>query len=659
MPVIVTIDRFSPYAERPETVAEFRRDLLIGLGTAVLNRRFVKIANAADAPILSGGASASDYFDVARQSSLTIQAKDGPDTWRTALTVGENEMRRLLEYGVTPAELKEQFANFATAYRTAGEQQGTRRSPALANGILGTVQQRDVFTTPETRYALYQQALPTITPASVNAAVRTALAGSQPLIHVSTKAPVEGGEAAILAAYQAAARLAVAAPSASDEATFGYVDFGTPGTIAADGTIADLGIRQIRFANNVRLNLKPTDFEQGRLRFLVRVGSGGLSIPREDAAVTVFAASMSAAAGTGRHSFDDLQQMLAGRQLTYGLAPSDDAFQVSGTTTMADFATQMQLSAAYVSDPGYRSEALTRWQGVIPPFIAQTRATPDAVAQFAVPRIVAGGDPRFGLPAKEELEAVTLDRVKADLANQLATAPIEISVVGAFDEQKTIEAVAASFGALPARASELGDFTAARVVRFAADTRPVTLTHTGPADQALVQSYWPTRDDSDAQEDATLTLLAAVMQLELLEEVREKLGATYSPSAGSNTSAVYTGFGTLGTSIVVTPRDADTVFAAVERIAARLRDAPPSADTLARALKPMLERISLNRRENAWLLQVARESQLRADRLSRVRSIEARYRAVTPAMLQAAARKYLDPQRRLDVRIVPEAAAAG
>ena len=38
--------------------------------------------------------------------------------------------------------------------------------------------------------------------------------------------------------------------------------------------IADLGVRTVRFANNVRLNIKKTDFEAGKVRFIVRLGDG-------------------------------------------------------------------------------------------------------------------------------------------------------------------------------------------------------------------------------------------------------------------------------------------------------------------------------------------------------------------------------------------------
>ena len=653
VPVLVTIDRFAPYAERPATEAEFRRRLLVELGSAVLDRRLAIIANAPNAPIISGNADSSDYFDVAAQANLTLQAKEGATGWQDALRLGENEVRRFVTHGITEAELREQLANFATRYRTAAEQAATRRSPALAEAILGTVQQQDIFITPATRYALFQKLAPEITPAAVSAAAARQFAGSEPLIHVSTKAPVPGGAEAILAVWRAAAAAPVEAPRQGTTAAFGYTDFGSPGAIVSDTTVADLGIRQIRFANNVRLNLKQTDFETGKLRYRVRVGAGLLAIPRERAAEAVFMGALSSTAGTGKHSLDELQAILAGRQITYGLGVAEDAFTVSGTTTLGDFDTQMQVSAAYVSDPGYRPEALARWQALVPAIVAQLDSSPGGVARAKVPVLVANGDPRFGVSSSGALAAVKLEELRADLGDELKQAPIEISVVGEFVPSQVIDAVAKSFGALPERRGTLGDFTDARQVSFAKDTAPVTLTHGGAADQALVQVFWPARDDSDPQETSTLALLAEVFSLQLLEEVREKLGATYSPQAGSDLSDTFPGFGTLSTSIVVAPKDADTVLAAVDAITRQLRDGPVDADVLERARRPLLERTALNRRENGWWLGVLGESQLRPERLDRYRTIEARLRRVTPAMLQAAARQYLRPERKLQVRIVP------
>lgn len=650
VPYIVTIDRFAAYVERRDTIEEFRDTLLLNLGTAMLNRRFEKLALAADAPIISGGASASDFFDVARQSSLTLQAKEGE--WEEALAIGEQELRRAVMHGFTEGELAEQLANFALRFRTAAEQAATRRSAGLAEAILGTVQDEDLFINPQVQQELFERMKSELAVEAVDAAFTAHYALADPLIHVSTKQPIEGGAAAILAAYDTSTEVAVAPPVETAGETFAYTDFGSPGMVVSDTQVADLGFRQIRFANNVRLNLKTTDFEDGKVRYLVRLGSGQLALPKDAGAEAIFLSAVGSAGGLGKHSFDQLQRMLAGRDVSYGIAVGEDSFSMSGTTTMADLPLQMKVSTAYVSDPGYRPEALSRWNALIPPFLAQTDATPQAVATFEVPSIVANGDRRFGIPSEAELESVTLDGVEALFSPQLAQAPIEISVVGDIDEAAVIEAVANSFGALPLRAKTLAAFLEAREASFAADTDPVTLYHAGAPDQALAQVYWPTTDDSDAQLEATTDLLAKVLELELLEVVREKLGATYSPSAGSSMSDVFDDYGTLSTSIIVEPEQADAVYAAVDAITDKLREAPVSDDLLARARKPLLERIALNRRENGYWLGVLSEAQLEPERLDRVRSLEERIRAVTPAMLQAAARRFLTDDREFKIRIV-------
>ena len=151
-----------------------------------------------------------------------------------------------------------------------------------------------------------------------------------------------------------------------------------------------------------------------------------------------------------------------------------------------------------------------------------------------------------------------------------------------------------------------------------------------------------------------MQLLASVVRLEMLERIREELGASYSPGASSSMSHIYRDFGTFSTSIVVAPEQADEVFAVIDTIARAFRDAPVDADLLDRARAPLLERIALSRRENGWWLRAIDEAQLRAERLDRVRSYEDRIRAVTPAMLQEAARRYLDPDEALRIRILHE-----
>ena len=244
------------------------------------------------------------------------------------------------------------------------------------------------------------------------------------------------------------------------------------------------------------------------------------------------------------------------------------------------------------------------------------------------------------------------------MAPLLASAPIEIGIVGDVDEAAAIAAVAKSFGALPSRVAAAPAYTEARKASFRADHSPIVVTHDGPADQAMVAAFWPTDDDHDYRKEVGLGMLASVLDLMLTESIREQLGASYGVSVGSNMSDVYTGFGTLSVNTVVAPDKADEVDAAIAAAVKQLRDQPVSADLLARARNPVMEGIAKSLRENGYWMGYVDQAQTQADRLQRIRDRKALYEAITPADLQALARTYLTDKAMQKVRIVSSQKAA-
>ena len=85
-----------------------------------------------------------------------------------------------------------------------------------------------------------------------------------------------------------------------------------------DRRIEDLGIRTIRFANNVRLNIKKTDFEKGRVRFTVRMAGGQLALPQDKPGLAAMMSMLSTVGATGKHSFEDIKTLMAGKVVSPG-----------------------------------------------------------------------------------------------------------------------------------------------------------------------------------------------------------------------------------------------------------------------------------------------------------------------------------------------------
>ena len=640
---------YRPFADPADTIAERKRKLVQSIAVALFNRRLERLASAPGSVLLGGAMSVAEVEGAALTTGVSLASKDGE--WQSALAAVEQEVRRVTLHGFTASELKEVITNFMTAFETTAAQSDTRRNQALAAAIVATIADRDFVTTPAWRLAHYKAFAPSVTLARVNAEYRSLWSGSAPVVFVSAKAPV-GTPQQIAAVF--AKSTAVATPARADQGAtaFAYDSFGKPGMVVSDRTIAAAGVRTIRFANNVRLNLKKTDFEQGKVRFEVRLAGGQIALPLDKPGLNLLMSVTSALGATGKQSFDDLRQLMAGKVVSFGATVDEDAFVSTGVTTRADLATQLKLSAAYLLDPGFRPEAYNQWTNVVPLLETQTRSQPQGVAQALVPVIYANGDSRFGLPPTASLAARSFAEAKAAYAPVAATAPIDIGIVGDIDEAAVIAAVAQSFGALPMRAANAPDYAAARVVRFRQDRAPVTLTHNGPATQAMVITAWPTDDDKDPVRVSQLSLLSSVLQIMLIDKVREELGDSYGASVGSQLSDTFPGFGVLNASAVVAPDKIDEVRAAIDQAVAQLRLTPISADLLARARNPKLEGADRAQRENgAWTGLVAR-AQTDPTRLDRLIGQRARIAAITPAQLQALAVKYLTAQHRLEIKIV-------
>ncbi len=652
VPTGLFIASLRPLEERPDTAAQRRLGVLRRLGNDILSRRFDKLSRAEDAPFLNASADYGPFLEAAEAATISLTTT--PTNWPEALALGEQELRRALEFGFTEAELQEQIANFRAALENAAAQAGTRPNDRLASQIASAIDEERVFTTPAANLARFEAFAPQITVDMVEDAFREQWTGSGPLIHLSSSEAIAGAEAAVRAAYEASRQTQVEAPADAGALEFAYTDFGRPGRVVADSRIDDLGIRTVRFANHVRLNVKPTDFEEGAVRASIRVGGGELEFPMDLDGLGSFMASAFAQGGLEAHSADDLQSILAGKTVTLGLQPGEDAFDSTVRTTPADLELQMQLWAAYLTAPGYRPEAEARWAQTVDVVYQTLDATPSGIVGRDVERIIHGGDIRFGIGPEEALRARDFDELRPVLDRALSEGAIEIGVVGDVDEDEVIAAAAKTFGALDFRVIDPLPFEAARMVSFPETRSELTLTHAGQPNQALALTYWPTTDDGDVEEARALNVLRAALRLRLTDELREALGATYSPRALGETSDVFDGFGYLGASSEVEPQNIDQAFEIVDRIAADLAAGGLTEDELQRARQPILERIEEQREDNgAWLARVG-VAQTQPDELDRFRTLEAGYRALTTADVTAAAERYLRDDAALRIRIVSE-----
>lgn len=652
---VLTVESVQPDVIEADTVASRFDGLLDRLATSILSRRMSTIISSGTSPLIQGGASYStDEYGFAARANILAVAQ--PERWEEGLAVVEQELRRALEHGFTEAELEEQLSNLRTALETSVEQADTRRSAGLSNAIWSAWRYNQVFNHPADTLARYNTVEDAITLAAVNAAFREQWAGNGPMVFLATSLEIDDAEARIAEVWNDSAGTDVEAMEDAGLAAWAYDDFGTPGEIAERTEIEDLGVTRLVFENGVRVSLKPTDFENGVIRINMTFGRGDIE-PRQEAVVDTVASSVFTSGGLEAHSLDELSRILAGRNVGGGFGVSAGSFNMSATTTPADAALQFQLLAAYMTAPGYRPESLAQFRASLPELRRNLGSTPAGIRTRDVARMLRSGDPRYGFPLAEETDAVDLDEVRDFLSPALAGAPIEITVVGDFEEQAVIDAIAATLGALPARADDWPDYPENRVLSFPdATDEPIILTHNGGDDQALVNVYWPTTDDSDIRVSRVIRLMRAVMALKLTERLREGEAFTYSASSSNVESFHHPDYGYLYVGADIRVENIDPVYEAIGQIAADMANGEITDDELLRARRPLLAQIQNAFESNpAWLGWLSQSFEY-PERLDRIRTITDDYSEITLEEIVDEARTYLSEDTAYRVTIIPASA---
>lgn len=626
---------------RPDTVALRRESLLRNLGFAVMNRRLGEMARADNPPFIGAGGSQSglaDSMDIA-----TVTASFNPGGWQRALETIEQEQRRLVQHGVTRAELDREIAQIRTSLENSVAAANTRRTPALAGALLGAVNDDQVFNSPQTSLDLFNATVADITVEAVNAGVAAAFQGEGPLILFITPVEIEGGEAAVTAALEASRQSPVAAPAAQAALDWPYADFGPAGAVTERREIAELGTTVVTFANGVRLTVKPTDFRDEQILVSVNTGIGGLGLSPDRADPQSLASLVMTQGGLGKLTADELNRVLTGRIYSAGFGVEDDSYRFSGATRPADLDLQMQVLAAYLTDPGLRAAPFEMIKNFFPQIIAQQMATPAGAFSLQAGALLASGDKREGLPTAEEVASWTIEGLRESLTAGLASGEIDVVMVGDVTVEAAIASVASTFGALAPRGADVAPVPGADQRRFpAASAEPVRLHHVGPADQARGYVAWPTTDTiGDRSESRRVSLLSQVVRLRALEEIRERLAIAYSPSVGASSSDVFEGYGLLSVAADTQPDSLPAFFTAVDAIAASLRDTPITEDELNRARAPVIESLRRSQASNEyWLGQLA-DVATRPDDVQQTLQHIGVLEAVTPADIQALAQRYL------------------
>ncbi len=634
-----------------DTLALEVQELKKNLASEMINHRLEKMAEDPKTPFVDSGYSMGNTF---RHIGFgEISATTDPGKWQAALKGIEHTLRQALQYGFSDTEFQRVKKEFKASLDSAVLTSATRDSMALAREIVSDLNDNSVFQSPEQQKKIFEPIIDHLTLAEVQKAFADVWAHDNRLVEVTGNVKIASGNprASIEEVYQQAVKETVGPLSAQRKVIFPYLKSATlPVKPVSDVRLSSVGAERLVFADGVVLNLKKTNFKKNVFAIRVDFGHGKLTEPVPGLAM--LAQSVVNGSGSGRLTESDLERVLTGSTVDLHFQVGESSFYWQGGAVTKDMELLFQVLQTVLDDPGIRADAYRVSMDNLKQMYSKIGRNIDGGFVLHVRRFLAGGYPHAGLPPWADFSQLSLSQVRSWLIPAMSTRPLEISVVGDFDRDRLVGLVGKYLGDLAERKPVVKTEAAKIVFPMG---KHLLVKVASSINKAMVVVAWPTADFWDIGRTRRLNILASIFSDRLRKEVREHLGASYSPEVFNAASRVFPGYGLLQAVIIVDPGQVDRIRDVVLKIGDDLRSKGCTADELERAKAPTITSIKDMVRTNTyWLDTVLALSERHPQQLQWPETILHDFNSITPQEIDGLAKAYLDRDRAAVAIIEPD-----
>ena len=388
----------------------------------MLNNRLSELSMKPEAPFVDAGAF---YEELVKEKDAFIAvylAKQGQEVaaYKDLLT----QLEKMRRYGFTNAELERVKKETLAAYEKWYNERSTVRNITRAQECIRHYLDNDPIPGEEWEYEMIQKILPALNVTALNKLAQ-GLVTDENLI-ISFQAPE--AENIILPTEIEAVELLAAVKNEEIEAPVeetlreNLVEKAPKaGKIKKTDYNESLGTTEWTLSNGIRVIIKPTTFKKDEIRFRATSQGGRSLIATEDLVSAALATNIVELGGLADMNITELQKALTGKRVS--LSPNINAYSegMSGSSTVKDLETLLQLNYLYFTAPRRDEEAFQTLMSALESQLANRDKNPKAAFSDSIQMMASDYSDRAIIMNKEMLSKVSLDKAveiyKARFAN--------------------------------------------------------------------------------------------------------------------------------------------------------------------------------------------------------------------------------------------------
>ncbi len=511
-------------------------DIVKNLVSSIMAERFEDITSNPDSPFLSGSFGIGDliYEDIeAVMGDVTLREDNILGGFEAYFT----ELERMKRFGFSEAEFDRAKTNLLNWLETRVKKADTRRNPEFVRPILSHFFDKEPIMEPQFELDLAKQIFAQINVQVLNQMV-PGLYGDENLVMLYTGPEKDGintpTEAQLLEVI-AKVKAADIKPLEGEEVASEFLDAAALKGGKVVKTAQTLyGATEWTLSNGVVVSVLPTDYTKDQIVFDIAKDGGKSLIATADLASfddSIFGLWLNNA-GISQFSGTQQSKMLTGKTLSVTPYIDDLENGVSGSTSVKDLETTLQLIYLYFTDPRFDQKEFDNGIQQIKAVLPNLMNQPNYKLQSQLYSTLYGNHPRRQMLSQETLWKASLDILERNYRALFADAAgAKMVIVGDVNLATLQPLVEKYIGALPKGKAPLKwidqheDIVKGRVEKvFAVNMQ---------TPKSTVLQVWSAPLPYSELTNAALDVISYILDIRYVNSLREEEGGTYGASTAT------------------------------------------------------------------------------------------------------------------------------
>jgi zinc protease len=635
------------------TVAQYLDDTKQSLFNAMISARFEELKNSANPPfIFSFGGIQGGW--ARGWENFQLFAVCGNDKIKDATEALVKESLKIKKFGFTAAELDRAKASLMANYEKSYNERDKTESKIKVNELVRHFLTNEPVPGIEWEYNLIKNNLSKIGLDEVNrfkeeigidktyfALVTTKTADNLPT-DADLKGYVDNSLKSEVVAYE---EKALPSKLLSKEPVSGKV--------VKEVKDAKIGTTTWTLSNGAKVTFKTTDFKNDEILFSAYRFGGSSLYTGSDFQSADYCNNVVDEMGYGEFSNTDLQKFMTGKTVNVSTVMDLNNDIVSGRSSVKDLETAMQLLYLKCTAPRIDETAFASFKNRQMQMIAQMKSDPQSYFGDTLNNFMYSNNPRMKqIPAQSDFDAINLKNAVAYYSKRFNSANgMNYFFVGSIPQAEFKTLVEKYIGGLGNEAVEnkskdLG------IELVKGDNKFTINVGDEPKSMVNEMSYFNTTYNQN--DELVLSLLKEVIDNRITDIIREKMSAIYGGGVGLRLSKFPKERFMMQSYLPCGPENAAKVQVAFWEIVNDCKKAGNiKAEELTKATETAIQKYRVGIKTNGfWLGSMSKYNQYGLP-TENINNVEARVKAVTPAMLTEAAKKYLSSSDVLHALMMP------